>query len=137
MKRIAVGMACIFALSLLGGNISAQLVPTQQEQTINSDDNERIQALILRYTKEWSAAGYSWMSYTEFQYKPQFSDEMKAHFHQSFLRYANKEYGGENTTFVIYKQVTGGVLYELYVIEDTAGQAFPNRYVKADEYFLH
>lgn len=134
MKKVVVMAFCLLAGSFFQGNVSAQGSRGLQEQTVSSDDNERLQNLILRYTHEWSAAGYSIMSYIEFQYQRPLPDDIMARFHQSFMRYANKEYGGENTTFVIYKQVPGGTVYELQVLEDTAGQAFPNKYTRADIY---
>lgn len=100
----------------------------EQVQTADLDDNARLQALIVRTTGEWSAAGYSIMSYSEFKSKKPLPEDVMARFQQSFSRYANKEYGGENTTFVIYK----GSCYELQVIEDCAGQCFPNKYYMAD-----
>lgn len=134
MKKIVVIALGLLAGSFYSENVMAQLIPAQLEQTVRQSDNERLQALIVRKTGEWSAAGYSIMSYPEFMSRRPLPSEIMARFHQNFQRYSNKEYGSENTTFVIYKQVSDGVLYELQVLEDTAGQAFPNKYTRADGY---
>lgn len=129
MKKLLVTAIClIFLCSFQNEKAVVQSVTEQIEKTSNQTDNERIQALITRVTGEWSAAGYSIMSYSEFQIKRLLPENVMARFYQNFLRYANKEYGGENTSFVIYK----GSCYELQVIEDCAGQCFPNRYYMAD-----
>lgn len=134
MKKIVAIALGLLAGSFYSENVMAQLIPAQLEQTVRQSDNERLQALIARKTGEWSAAGYSIMTYTEFMSRRPLPSEIMARFYQNFQRYSNKEYGGENTTFVIYKQVSNGILYELQVLEDTAGQAFPNKYTQADTY---
>lgn len=128
MKKLLGIVLCLLCCIFFSERVVAEINTVQSVQTVNSDDNERIQALIVRTTGEWSAAGYSIMSYSEFQVKRPLSANIMARFHQNLLRYANKEYGGENTSFVIYK----GSCFELQVIEDCAGQCFPNRYYMAD-----
>lgn len=128
MKRLLIILICIFTCSFYTGKMMAFFNAAELLQTVNLDDNERIQALIVRTTGEWSAAGYSIMTYSEFQIKRPLPDNVMTRFHQNLLRYANKEYGGENTSFVICK----GSCYELQVIEDCAGQCFPNKYYMAD-----
>lgn len=133
MKRLVVFALCVGTCSFFNGNVTAQSVPVQQEQTFNSSDNERLNALIARKTAEWSSAGYSIMNYREFQYKRPLSSDMMDRFQRNYSIYVNKEYGDETTSFVIYKPVSYGILYELQVLEDTAGQAFPNKYTLADQ----
>lgn len=128
MKKVSIVIICLFSCLFFSVKMMAFPIAEPEVQTVNSDDNERIQALIVRTTGEWSAAGYSIMTYGEFQSKRPLPADVMARFHQSLLRYANKEYGGENTSFVIYK----GSCYELQVIEDCAGQCFPNKYYNAD-----
>lgn len=134
MKKIVVIAGCLFVGLFFSENVSAQFVQEQQEQTVGSTDNERLQDLIHRYNLEWSAAGYRIMSYSEFKSLKPLPADIMARFHQNFQRYSNKEYGGESTTFVIYKQFAGYTSYELQVLEDTAGDAFPNKYTPADRY---
>lgn len=135
MKKLLIIAAGLLTCSFCSENIVAQTILAQREQTVRSSDNERLQDLIHRYNLEWSAAGYRIMSYSEFKSLKPLPADIMARFHQNFQRYSNKEYGGESTTFVIYKRETGGIWYELQVLEDTAGQAFPNKYTQADGYF--
>ena len=128
MKRLLMIVVCLLSCTFFSAKVIAQVDSEQLVQTVNSGDNEKIQALIVRTRGERSAAGYSIMTYREFQSKRPLSADLMTRFHQNLLRYANKEYGGENTSFVIYK----GSCYELQVIEDCAGQCFPNKYYMAD-----
>lgn len=128
MKKLLMIIVSLISCLSFNENVAAQLFIIQKIQTENSNDNEKIQALIFRTMREWSAAGYSIMTYSEFQIKRPLPDNVMTRFHQNLLRYANKEYGGENTSFVICK----GSCYELQVIEDCAGQCFPNKYYMAD-----
>ena len=90
MKRLLMIVVCLLSCTFFSGKVIAQVDSEQLVQTVNSGDNEKIQALIVRTTGEWSAAGYSIMTYREYQSKRQQSSELITRFHQKLLRYANK-----------------------------------------------
>lgn len=133
MKFLSCIVLGLILCSFQNEKVAAQSVTKQVIQT-SPGDIERLNALIIRVTGEWSAAGYSVLSYYEFVSKKPLDNDIMARFHQNLLRFANKEYGGEHNSFVIYKANSWGIDYELQVVEDTAGQAFPNKYYCADIY---
>lgn len=135
MKKIVkIAVYLVFVCLLQGQKVEAQSVTLQFAQISSLSDDERLKDLILRKKNEWSAAGYTIMSYAEFKDRKPLPSEIMDRFQQNLLFYANKEIGGESTSFVIYKREIYGLVYELQVLEDTAGQAFPNKFTRADTY---
>lgn len=137
MKKLFGIVICLIALSSLQvREVAAQSI-TKQITTISSKDaNQQIQNLIMRSINEWSSEGYKVISYANFKYQNPFPSEIQDRFQQSLTRYMNKEYGNESNSFIIYKEEGYATLYILKVLEDTAGQAVPNRYTTADSYSL-
>lgn len=131
MKFLSCLVLSFILCSFQNEKVAAQSVVEQTVQT-SPGDIDRLNALIVRVIGEWSAAGYSIMSYSEFVSQRPFDSSIMARFHQNLLKYANREYGGEHNSFVIYKRENWGTDYKLQVVEDTAGQAFPNKYYCAD-----
>lgn len=133
MKFLSCIVFCLVLCSFQNEKVAAQSITKQIIRT-SPDDIERLNTLIIRVRGEWNAAGYSIMSYSEFVSESPFDGDIMARFHQNLLKYANREYGGEHNSFVIYKRENWGTDYKLQVVEDTAGQAFPNKYSCADIY---
>lgn len=133
-KLLGMAICLVFLSSFCSKDVVAQTITKQFVQISNSDASQQIQNLILRSMSEWSAQGYTVLTYREFKANNPLPKEIVDRFQQNLLKYINREYGEESNSFVIYKNIGYGVEYELKVIEDCAGQCIPNKYTTADVY---
>lgn len=138
MKRYLI-VVISFGLCLLFNNkVVAQSVVEQAVETLKIDANQQIQDLIERSIARWQSEGYTVVTYTEFKTSPNsFPREIEARFQENLVRYANKEFGGEHNSFVIYKRDNFyNTLYILQVIEDCPSNIIPNKFTQADTYSM-
>lgn len=131
MKFLSCIFFCLVLCSFQNEKVVAQSITKQITRT-SPGDIERLNALIIRVIGEWSAAGYYVKSYSEFASESPLDGDIMDRFRQNISKYANREYGGVHNSFVIYKRENWGTVYKLQVVEDTAGQAFPNKYSCVD-----
>lgn len=132
MKRYLI-MAICLVCSFLSEKVDAQISLEQKVQVLNSDANQQIQDLILRSTREWTAAGYTVMCYQDFVSQSSVPNDAKDRLQLYLYRYANKNFDQVAYSFVIYKMNGYICNYELRVLEDCPAPIIPQRYTLADK----
>ncbi len=138
MKRYII-IAVSFALCLLFNNkVAAQSIVEQAVETLKVGANQQVQDLIERSVARWQSEGYTVVPYTEFKTSSNpLPQEIEVRFQENLVKYANKEFGGEHNSFVIYKrEYYYSTVYILQVIEDCPSGIIPNKFTKADTYSL-
>lgn len=133
MKQYVIMLICL-ACSFWSEKMFANVSGKQEISIFSMNFNQQVQDLILRSISEWSSQGYTVVTYSGFKYQSLVPQSVIDRFQQNLLKYMNKEYGEESNSFVIYKNISYGIQYQLMVIEDCAGQCIPNRYIVADSY---
>lgn len=138
MKKLLEIIICLaFVCSIQNNEVAAQSVANQVIKTVNLDPNQQIEDLIRRSIERWSSEGYTVVPYTEFKTHNLLPCEILDRFQENLVRYANRDFGGEHNSFVIYKRGNYSTEYYLQVIEDCAGQcSVPNKFTQADRYSM-
>lgn len=102
MKRYLIMVICLVC-SFLSEKVEAQISLEQKVQVLNSDQINKFQDLILRSTREWTAAGYTVMCYRDFVSQSYVPSDAKDRLRYIFIDMPIKILIRWLYSFVIYK----------------------------------